>query len=92
MLGKVPLTRIRVRYFLLIALLITFAAASRQNVAQMPAQTQQNSTPTQAHGSKMVLDVVVSQKSGPPVGGLQQQDFTLLDNKSPQAITSFKAA
>ncbi len=37
------------------------------------------------------LDVVVSSKSGPPVTGLQQQDFTLLDNKVPQTITSFKA-
>jgi len=36
------------------------------------------------------LDVVVTEKSGPPVGGLQQQDFTVLDNKAPQTITSFK--
>ena len=39
----------------------------------------------------MYLDVVVTQKSGPPVSGLQQQDFKLLDNKAPQAITSFEA-
>jgi VWFA-related protein len=37
------------------------------------------------------LNVVVAQKSGASVPGLQQQDFTLLDNKSKQAITSFKA-
>jgi VWFA-related protein len=37
------------------------------------------------------LDVVVTAKSGPPVSGLQQQDFTILDNKVPQAITSFRA-
>jgi VWFA-related protein len=37
------------------------------------------------------LDVVVTAKSAPPVTGLQQQDFTLLDNKSPEPITSFKA-
>jgi len=36
------------------------------------------------------LDVVVTEKSGPPVGGLQQQDFNVLDNKAPQTITSFK--
>jgi VWFA-related protein len=41
--------------------------------------------------SKIYLDVVVTPKSGPPVGGLQQQDFTLLDNKAPQTITSFRA-
>ncbi len=39
----------------------------------------------------MVLDVVVTDKSGKPVDGLQQQDFTLLDNKQPRAITSFRA-
>jgi VWFA-related protein len=37
------------------------------------------------------LDVVVTPKSGPPVSGLQQQDFTILDNKVPQTITSFRA-
>ena len=30
-------------------------------------------------------------KSGPPVSGLQQQDFTISDNKAPQTITSFQA-
>jgi VWFA-related protein len=38
----------------------------------------------------MHLDVVVAAKSGAPVGDLQQQDFTILDNKAPQTITSFK--
>jgi VWFA-related protein len=39
----------------------------------------------------MVLDVVVIPKVGAPVSGLQQQDFTILDNKNPQKITSFAA-
>lgn len=39
----------------------------------------------------MYLDVVVTTRSGAPVTGLQQQDFTLLDNKAPQAIMSFQA-
>jgi VWFA-related protein len=39
----------------------------------------------------MYLDVVVTRKSGPPVSGLEQQDFTLIDNKLPQTITSFRA-
>ncbi len=30
-------------------------------------------------------------KSGPPVADLQQQDFTLFDNKAPKHITSFQA-
>ncbi|MGB6944107.1 MAG: VWA domain-containing protein [Bryobacteraceae bacterium] len=39
----------------------------------------------------ITLDVVVTNKSGKPVPGLQQQDFTLLDNKQPQKILSFQA-
>jgi VWFA-related protein len=38
------------------------------------------------------LDVVVNNRSGVPVTGLQQQDFTILDNKEPQPIRSFEAA
>jgi VWFA-related protein len=40
----------------------------------------------------ITLDVVVTDKSGKPVTGLQQQDFTLLDNKQPQKIVTFRAA
>lgn len=39
----------------------------------------------------LTLDVVVTAKSGLPVSDLQQQDFTLLDNKARQAVTSFQA-
>ncbi len=34
---------------------------------------------------------MVTDKSGNPVSGLQQQDFTLLDDKQPQPIVSFHA-
>src|SRR5579862_930120 len=40
-------------------------------------------------GREITLDVVVADKSGQPVRDLQQQDFTLLDNKAPQKIDSF---
>src|SRR3984885_6792162 len=39
----------------------------------------------------LTLDVVVTDKAGTPVRGLLQQDFTVLDDKRPQAITSFRA-
>ena len=39
----------------------------------------------------ITLDVVVSDKAGKPVSGLQEQEFTLLDNKQPQKILSFRA-
>ena len=42
-------------------------------------------------GRRISLDVVVTDKSGNPVPDLQQQDFTLLDDKQPQTILSFHA-
>jgi VWFA-related protein len=50
-------------------------------------------TSPQAPGAnrRITLDVVVTDKSGHPVPGLQQQDFTLLDDKQPQTILSFRA-
>jgi VWFA-related protein len=70
----------RVACFLLVTLLCTAAASARQA-----------SPHSQAASGNIHLDVVVTAKSGPPVADLQQQDFTLLDNGSPQAISSFQA-
>jgi VWFA-related protein len=57
------------------------------------ASAQQNVTPTQAASShSIVLDVVVTDKSGKPVSGLQEQDFSVLDDKSPRKIVSFRAS
>jgi VWFA-related protein len=52
---------------------------------------QQKMPSTQTAASSISLDVVVTPKSGPPVADLQQQDFTILDNKTPRHITSFHA-
>lgn len=41
--------------------------------------------------SSIRLDVVVNDKSGKPVSGLEQKDFVLLDNKLPEKILSFEA-
>lgn len=48
-------------------------------------------TPPPSSDGRIHIDVVVTPKSGPPVSGLEQKDFTVIDNKLPQAITSFKA-
>lgn len=73
--------RVRLGYVLFVALLCSAAAAS----------SQQSATPPPAPATNQIfLDVVVTPKSGPPVADLQQQDLTLLDNKSSQPITSFK--
>jgi VWFA-related protein len=37
------------------------------------------------------LDLVVTNNPGQPVTGLEQKDFTLLDDKTPREITSFEA-
>ena len=73
---------INARYclFLLVPLLHTAAVSA-----------QQHSPLTQPGADRIFLDVIVTPKSGPPVSGLQRQDFTLLDNKVPQTITSFQA-
>ncbi len=50
------------------------------------------SVPPSSDNRLITLDVVASNESGQPVPGLQQQDFTLLDNNQPQKISSFMEA
>lgn len=73
-------TNPRFALFLLVPLLYTAVLSAQQNLP-----------PTPATGSSIDLDVVVTAKSGPPVASLQQQDFTILDNKTPRHIRSFRA-
>jgi VWFA-related protein len=74
---------IKTRIGLAFVLALLYAAAT-------PAQQPPQAGPG-AGGGQIALDVVAAPKSGRPVANLQQQDFTVLDNKAPQAITSFKA-
>jgi VWFA-related protein len=41
-------------------------------------------------GNPITLNVVVNDKSGKALAGLEQKDFTILDNKQPQPISSFR--
>jgi VWFA-related protein len=68
--------------------IVSFVPVALLCAAALSAQEQ---TAALRDASRIHLDVVVTAKSGPPVSGLQQQDFTLLDNKSPREITSFRA-
>jgi VWFA-related protein len=52
-------------------------------------QAQQSVLPAQAQPQVISLDVVVTPKSGKPVAGLNQQDFTVLDSNVARPITSF---
>jgi VWFA-related protein len=58
--------------------------------AAAPVFAQQSAPATQPSNS-IHLDVVVTPRSGAPVAGLKQQDFTILDNKASRTITSFRA-
>jgi VWFA-related protein len=55
------------------------------------ASAQQDNPQTHPDQGTIYLDVVVTSKSGSAVTDLLKQDFTLLDNKVPQSISSFKA-
>jgi VWFA-related protein len=59
--------------------------------AQPPQLADRPATPERTEGRRIQIDVVVTNKSGAPIPGLQQQDFTLLDDKQPQKIQSFLA-
>lgn len=65
--------------------LLAVALIAPAGFAQQPGTSA--STPPGA----IRLDVVVSHKNGPPVADLKQQDFTIIDNKHAQPITSFRA-
>jgi VWFA-related protein len=70
----------RLAVFLLLHLLAVYAVHA------------QDAKPLTVHDiSPIHLDVVVTEKSGAPVSGLQLEDFTLLDNNVTQTITSFEA-
>lgn len=71
----------RTLFFAVLAALPT-APAQQPPAVPLPGV----SSPSQ----RIKLDVVVNTKSGQPVTALGQQDFTVLDNKSPRPITSFK--
>lgn len=80
----------------LVTIFSIFALASLAHAQSVPSQptasesASSSTTPTSRPPSRqMMLDVRVADKSGQPVQGLQQTDFTLLDNNHPQNIVSF---
>jgi VWFA-related protein len=68
------------------AVLALFFAGSLPAAAQ---QLQPSTSKSGPSSDRIHLDVVVDTKSDQPVTDLHQQDFTILDNKSPRPITSF---
>jgi hypothetical protein len=53
----------------------------------LPTVAQDPRSSTAPGGASIHLDVVVTDKSGKAVSGLQLEDLTLLDNRAPQTIT-----
>ncbi|HXO88643.1 MAG TPA: VWA domain-containing protein [Candidatus Acidoferrales bacterium] len=77
---NIPMS-LRLRNLLLLVVFAAVASPAQQNVPRPPQVPDDG---------KMHIDVVVTPKSGIPVEGLQQQDFTLLDNKSAVSIAGFQ--
>jgi VWFA-related protein len=74
---------------------LSVPAVAQQSTPNPAAQVQPgtvlSSSPQHSTDRRIKLDVVVTDHSGKVVSGLQQQDFTLLDNKEPRKILSFQA-
>lgn len=70
----------------------TSAFAQPSQTAPVAGQYETQSATSTAADHRLVLDVVVTDKSGKPVKGLVQKDFTVLDNGHPQTILSFQVS
>ena len=74
-----------------------YTASAQQTTAAPSSPSQEspapNAVPATApeKNSHIVLNVVASDKSGAAISGLQEQDFTLFDNKLTQKIVAFHA-
>jgi VWFA-related protein len=84
-----------VRLFLI--LLLSVPALRGQDTAPpqqapqlQPRPAEPEKAPPSGAERRIALDVQVTDKSGADVRGLQQQDFTVLDDKRPQNIRSFQ--
>jgi VWFA-related protein len=71
-------------------LFVTVSFAQQNPTPAVTPLTKPVSAPENADG-RIHLDVVVTDKRGKPVTGLEQSDFTLLDNGQPSKIVSFNA-
>jgi len=86
------------RIYALLLLCLPALALAQQSPTLVPLEAERSSVPSQTSGpmpdptqGMIRLDVVVTDKSGNPVTGLRQQDFTLQDKGQPAKIVSFQA-
>jgi VWFA-related protein len=64
------------------------AGSKEKQLTPRPPEMAETALQAQRHIS---LDVVATDSKGSPISGLQQQDFTILDNNQPQKMLSFAA-
>ena len=67
------------------------ATEAPQNQKKLIPRTTEQVAKQREDERHIALDVVVTDGAGKPVSGLEQQDFTILDNDHPQQLLSFKA-
>src|ERR1700730_3685825 len=72
-------------------LFLSAAAVAQQLESPVLAPFEVESSPPDPSQGTIRLDVAVTDKSGNPVSGLRQQDFTLRDNGELGKIVSFQA-
>jgi VWFA-related protein len=70
---------------------IALACLLGMAASQTVAMAQQGESPAAAQLNAIRLNIVAAHKNEPPVAGLEQKDFTVIDNKHTQPITSFHA-
>lgn len=76
----------------LLSILLLGASFSAYAQPSAPARQPTAVATQEANNShRITLDVVVTGKNGEPVSGLQEKDFSLLDNKHPESIAAFEA-
>ena len=72
-------------------LCLSFPVLAQQSTVPAATVGEHLSPPAPAADHQITLDVVVADRAGKPVSGLQQQDFVVTDNKKPQRVVSFHA-
>lgn len=86
-----PLSRVAVSIFLFLSV---FAWGQQVEEPASPGAAPRSSAVLANSGvpeGRIKLDVVVTDKAGQPIAGLDSKDFTLLDDKKPVRIVSFRA-
>ena len=67
----------------------TGSAAATEQLQSVPSAAPEAANP---NDRRLTLDVVVSDRSGKAIPGLQAKDFVVLDNKKPQKVLAFQAS